>query len=138
MKQDGDPILQIIEEVAVKHGFALDRDDPVLLIYTINRRLMESSAEIQLAMLDRYRTDMKGLAQEWETRAVRQANSTLETILASTKENIAGTMHAEMGAARNQLAADYRKWRRDANLTLFASILTLIAAAIVLLSALAL
>ncbi|MEO7560142.1 MAG: hypothetical protein ABIT23_07820 [Nitrosospira sp.] len=138
MTENIDPINQIIEDVAVKHAIALGRDDPILVVYTINRRLMESSAKIQLAMLDEYRTTMESIAHEWETQAVHQANSTLEKILDSTKENIVSAIRAEMGAARDHLAADYQKTRRDANLTLFASILTLIAAAIVLWSTLTL
>jgi len=138
MSGEDDPIHQIIKEVALKHGFALDRDDPILMIYTINRHLMQSSAGIQQAMLDEYRTAMQSIVQEWETQAVRQTNSTMEKILASSKEIIGSAIRTEIGAARDEVVSDYQKQRRDAYLTLFASILTLIAATIVLWSTLTL
>lgn len=132
MNGEGDALHQIIDEVAVKHGFALDRDDPVLMIYTINRHLMQSSATIQQAMLDRYRQELDDSMRKWEIQAARQQNSTLQKIIDSTKENIANTLRTEMDVARNQLEADYQRRSRDVSLTLLGSALTLIAAAIVL------
>lgn len=136
MKQNEDPVLQIIEEVAGKHGIALDRDDPILVVFTINQRLMEASARCQIAMLDTYREDMENVAHEWEIRAVRQANDALEKILGATEIRIASTIRAETESVCKKLDVYYQKQRRDANLTLFASALTLIAAAIVLWAAL--
>lgn len=132
MNGEGDALHQIIDEVAVKHGFALDRDDPVLMIYTINRHLMQSSATIQQAMLDRYHQELDDSMRKWEIQAARQQNSTLQKIIDSTKENIANTIRTEMDVARNQLEADYQRRSRDVSLTLLGSALTLIAAAIVL------
>lgn len=132
MNGEGDALHQIIDEVAVKHGFALDRDDPVLMIYTINRHLMQSSATIQQAMLDRYHQELDDSMRKWEIQAARQQNSTLQKIIDSTKENIANTLRTEMDVARNQLEADYQRRSRDVSLTLLGSALTLIAAAIVL------
>ncbi|MEP6604612.1 MAG: hypothetical protein ABJA60_00685 [Nitrosospira sp.] len=132
MNGEGDALHQIIDEVAVKHGFALDRNDPVLMIYTINRHLMQSSATIQQAMLDRYRQELDDSMRKWEIQAARQQDSTLQKIIDSTKENIANTIRTEMDVARNQLEADYQRRSRDVSLTLLGSALTLIAAAIVL------
>lgn len=132
MNQDGDPILQIIEEVAVKHGFALDRDDPVLLIYTINQHLMRSSARVQQAMLEQYRKDMDANMGLWKALASRQGDEAMRITLGTTREVITAAVRTETETALKALIVDLQKHQRSANLNIFASVLALAASAIVL------
>ena len=38
---------ELIQEIALKHGITVSRDDPILILQTINKRLMEDSAKAQ-------------------------------------------------------------------------------------------
>ena len=42
-----DKIEELIREIAVKHGIAVGRDDPILVLQTINMKLMQDSASAQ-------------------------------------------------------------------------------------------
>ena len=39
-----DPVDHLIREIAVKHGVALGRDDPILILQTLNAQLLEEGA----------------------------------------------------------------------------------------------
>ena len=131
MSGEGDALHQIIDEVAVKHGFALDRDDPVLMVYTINRHLMQSSAAIQQAMLDQYRQELDASMRKWGNQAARQADSTLQGKLGTMQDVIAASVRSETESALKLLKLDLLQYQRSAHLNFFASIVALAASAIV-------
>ncbi len=54
-----DKIEDIIKEIAVKHGIAVGRDDPILILQTINERLMQDSAAAQQEILDRFKEELE-------------------------------------------------------------------------------
>jgi hypothetical protein len=54
-----DPIEELIKEIAAKHGIAVSRDDPILILQTINTRLLQESAKAQQAMLISTRRNWK-------------------------------------------------------------------------------
>lgn len=132
MSGEGDPIHQIIEEVAVKHGYALDRDDPVLMLYTINRRLMQSSAAIQQTMLEQHGKELDVSMRKWEIQASRQADSAMFGKLDAMQDVIAMTVRTEFEAALKELKMDLQRYQRSTLINLSASLLALAAAAIVL------
>ena len=49
-----DPVDELIKEIAVKHNIAVSRDDPIMVLHTINERLMRDSAKAQQDMLDTF------------------------------------------------------------------------------------
>ena len=52
---------ELIKEIAIKHGIAVSPDDPILIMQTINTRLMQDSAKAQEKMLDHYKEEMEAL-----------------------------------------------------------------------------
>jgi hypothetical protein len=132
MSGEGDPIHQIIEEVALKHGFALDRDDPVLMVYTINRGLMQSSAVIQQTMLEQYRKELDASMRKWGIQAARQADSTMQSKLGAMQDVITSTVRTETEVAIKGLMLELLDYQRGTRLNLFASTLSLAASAILL------
>jgi hypothetical protein len=60
-----DNVDELIKEIAVKHGIAVSRDDPILILQTINNRLMQDSEKAQQAMLDQYKEELEALALRW-------------------------------------------------------------------------
>ena len=51
----GDQTEELLREIAAKHGIAVARDDPILVLQTINSRLMQESARAQQVQLDRFK-----------------------------------------------------------------------------------
>lgn len=132
MTKDIERIEEIIKEVAVKHNIMLSRDDPILMLYTINKQLMNTSKQAQEGMLQEFRKELETISLQWRNEASNQANKTLNGTIASMRDMITTTIRKETDAAMDRFAAGGQRWQRLNNLNLLASVLTLAAAAIVL------
>jgi hypothetical protein len=80
-----DQLEELIREIAVKHGIAVARDDPILVLQTINNRLMQDSSKAQQALLDQYKQELEMLALRWGTDAKEKADRTLSSALVAAK-----------------------------------------------------
>lgn len=60
-----DKVEETIKEIAAKHGIAVGRDDPILILQTINDRLMQESTEAQQAILDSFKSELEEIAHRW-------------------------------------------------------------------------
>lgn len=81
-----DQIEELIREIAAKHGIAVARDDPILVLQTINNRLMQDSAAAQQVMLDRFKEELEGVSMRWEADAKGKAERVLSAALAGSVE----------------------------------------------------
>jgi len=138
-----DDIDALIREIAAQHGVAVGRDDPILILQTLNRRLAADSAKAQQALLEHFRADMDALAQRWDqeakTKAERVLNAALEASQAATANLMQNGATAAVASVRTEidaaLAVANRQWRDTRRLVLMnliASAVTLVAAAIAL------
>ncbi len=87
-----DKIEETIKEIAAKHGIAVGRDDPILILQTINDRLMQESAVAQQANLDAFKSELEEISHRWGEDAKDKAERTLNAALAASKEAIAATI----------------------------------------------
>ena len=78
-----DPVDELIKEIAGKHGIAVGRDDPIMVLQTINARLLEDSAKAQQEMLDRYKEELEDLSSRWSSDAASRALSNKRARLVS-------------------------------------------------------
>lgn len=138
-----DQLEELIKEIAVKHGMAVSRDDPILVLQTINNRLMQDSAKAQQVQLDQYKQELEALALRWGSDAKDKAERILNAALAAGKNNMdlvmregarmtAASVRAEIDAALTHVAAPIRDARRIGVLNVIASCITLSAAAVAL------
>jgi hypothetical protein len=138
-----DQLEELIKEIAVKHGMAVSRDDPILVLQTINNRLMRDSAKAQQIQLDQYKQELEALALRWGNDAKDKAERVLNAALAAGKNNMdlvmregarmtATSVRAEIDAALAHVAAPIRDARRIGMLNVIASCITLSAAAVAL------
>ena len=138
-----DQLEELIKEIAVKHGMAVSRDDPILVLQTINNRLMRDSAKAQQIQLDQYKQELEALALRWGSDAKDKAERILNAALAAGKNNMdlvmregarmtAASVRAEIDAALAHVAAPIRDARRLSMLNVIASCITLSAAAVAL------
>lgn len=136
-----DKIEDLIREIAVKHGIAVGRDDPILVLQTINASLMADSAAQQQEILDRFKEELEGIAHRWGEDAKGKAERILNAALAASKEAMAKVMKDSAASAAdairreveevvvNQVSAKIADARRLAVMNLIAGGMVLAAAA---------
>ena len=138
-----DQVEELIKEIAAKHGIAVSRDDPILVLQTINNRLMQDSSKAQQAQLDQYKEELEALALRWGTDAKDKAERILNAALAASKEamsktmqenakSIAATVRGEVDASLGRIGGQVKDAQRIGVLNVLASCITLVAAAVAL------
>ena len=90
----GDKIEEIIKEIAARHGIAVGRDDPILMLHTINAQLMRENTEIQQEILDHYKSELEEISQRWGDDARNKAERTLNAALTASRDAMLETMQA--------------------------------------------
>jgi len=136
-----DKVEELIKEIAVKHGIAMSRDDPIFVLQTLNQRLLADSAQAQREMLEQYKSELEATARLWGDDAKDKAERVLNAALKASKEAAAQIMHegttaaaasvrGEIDAALGRVAGTLRHSRRLVVVNLIASALTLIAAGV--------
>lgn len=81
-----DRIEEIIKEIAVKHGIAVGRDDPIMILQTINERLMQDTAAAQQEILEQFKSELESVAFRWGEDAKAKAERTLNAALAASRD----------------------------------------------------
>jgi hypothetical protein len=138
-----DKIEELIREIAVKHGIAVGRDDPILILQTINTRLMQDSQAAQQEILDRFKEELEAIAHRWGDDAKGKAERTLNAALTASKEAMtkgmqdggkaaAEAVRRELEGAAVQFAAPVREARRVAYMNIVAAGMAVFAAALAL------
>ena len=131
-----DPIDELIKEIAGKHGVAVSRDDPIMILQTINARLLEDSAKAQQAMLERYKEELEALSARWSSDAKEKAERVLNGALKASSNAMrerareaAALLRAEIDTALGRVAVSVRQARMVGILNVVASCITFLAVA---------
>lgn len=138
-----DNVDELIKEIAVKHGIAVSRDDPILILQTINNRLMQDSEKAQQAMLDQYKEELEALALRWgvdaKDKAERILNASLQAgkdamgqIMQESAKAISIAMRSEIESALIPVTNNLRAARTVGILNVVASCITMLASAVAL------
>ena len=138
-----DLVEELIKEIAAKHGIAVSRDDPILILQTINTRLLQDSAKAQQVMLDQYKEELEALALRWGNDARDKSERILNASLMASKgamakvmqegaREAAGVVRGEVDAALGRVAGAMRDARQIGALNVVASCITCLAAAVAL------
>jgi hypothetical protein len=138
-----DKIEELIREIAAKHGIAVGRDDPILILQTINMKLMQDSASAQQEILDAFKSELESIAHRWGDDAKGKAERTLNAALAASKDAMtrgmqegakaaAEAVRREVEAVTAQLVAPIREARRVAMMSMVAAGMAVVAAGLAL------
>lgn len=90
----------LLKEIASKHGVALDREDPILMVQTMHARLLAESRSAQHVMLDDYRTTLEALLERWSAETTAKAERIVTASLTATTE----TMKTQMATHTTDVA----------------------------------
>jgi hypothetical protein len=138
---DQDQLEEIIREIATRHGIAVSRDDPILILQTINNRLLLNSAKVQGDLLDRFKQELEQQASRWTHDAKERADRVLNASLAAAKDASSDLFNEAWKESASQLKVEHygilagvaetvRDARRVAVLNLIAACISTAAAAI--------
>jgi len=100
-----DPTDDLLKEIASKHGVALDRADPILMVQTMHIRLLAESQHAHHALLEEYRKTLEALLDRWSTETTAKAERIVTASLAATTD----TMKTQMATTTTDLASTIRK-----------------------------
>jgi vacuolar-type H+-ATPase subunit H len=84
---------KIVHDITVKHGVFLGKDDPILMLQTMNEQLIEENRKAQQALLLQFREEMEGISSQWKDDAKEKAEKVLNAALTSSKEAITRLLH---------------------------------------------
>ena len=87
-----DKLNEAIQDIAVKHGVVLGKDDPILILQTMNERQLEENRKAQQAMLAQFREEMENISSQWRDDAKEKAEKVLNAALSGSKEVVARSM----------------------------------------------
>jgi hypothetical protein len=135
----------LIKEIAVKHGIALGRDDPILILQTLNIRLLQASQKAQQALLDQYKAELEELSLRWSADAKEKAErilnasldaskAVMEQLMRASAKEMVTTMKAEVDASLYRISGSIKNANRIGLMNLAASCITLFAAAVLFLT----
>lgn len=139
----GTQVEELIKEIAVKHGITVGRDDPILILQTINNRLMQDSAKAQQEMLTKYKEEMAEIALRWETDAKAKSERILNASLTASKEvmgkllqesvsMMAASARKEIESALEKVYEPLKEAKRISLLNIIAALITFLAAGLAL------
>lgn len=104
---------ELLKEIAAKHGVALDRADPILIVQTLHMRLLAESRQAQQAMLEDYRATLEGMLERWgaetKAKAERIVTATLTASMESMKAQMATTTTDVASAIRKEVSDELSK-----------------------------
>lgn len=79
---------EAIKDIAFRHGVVLGKDDPVLILQTMNEKLLAENRKEQEAMLAQFKEEMENISSQWKDDAKDKAERVLNAALASSKETM--------------------------------------------------
>lgn len=133
-----DQIESLIREIATKHGIAVGRDDPILILQTINNRLLQDGAKAQQDMLDQFKQELESMAMRWSEDAKNKAERIVNASLNASKESMENMMaqgardtiksvRAEIDTSLNKINGPILDAKKIAYLNVVAGSMTIIA-----------
>lgn len=82
-------------EIASIHGVVVTKDDPLMILITMNQRLIQDSKAAQNDLLDKFRSQMEVIANQWSTEAKNHSDRILNASIVSSKAEVARVMEAQ-------------------------------------------
>ncbi len=126
----------LIKRVASEHGIVLSRDDPVLMMHTLNEVLLEQNEKAHAELLNKYEAILQGNFNQWQTVASKKANALINAQQNNFSKNNDQLIDQSMQLISEKFIITINHEIRDlTRISRQAAIINLLAAALVLVSA---
>ena len=132
----------LLKEIASKHGVALDREDPILIVQTMHERLLADSRSAQQAMLEEYRAALEGMLDRWSAETTAKAErivtasltattATMKTQMATHTTDVANAIRKQLTEVVETTEAQMRRATTVGYVNLLAALVTFLSAVVV-------
>lgn len=116
----------LLREVATRHGLALGRDDPILVLHTLHGVLLRDMASEQHRLLDEFRRDVAAATQSTVQASGERVGRVLRDVLDANREALARVLSEAVEVAtrrfdqavKDRLADIHRQQNRSRQLLL--------------------
>ena len=134
---------EAIQHIASIHGIVVSKDDPVMILHTLNERLIQDSKAAQQDLLDNFKGEIELIISELSMAAKNHSDRVLNSTIQTSKTEISRVMEeqsniiierwkADLHAEFNEACKTMTTSRQTAILNIIASFITLISAGIIL------
>jgi len=134
---------EVTQEIAAKHDVVVSKDDPIMILHTMNERLIKDSKAAQNKLLENFKSQMEVISDQWSIEARNHSDRILNSSIVSSKAEVARVMEEQSNTIieqwKNELSTGFsqvhntiQSSRQTAILNIIASFITLISACIVL------
>lgn len=143
MSPSGKQIDEVIQQIASAHGVVLSKDDPIMMLHTMNDYLIKENKSAQQDLLDNFRSQMELFSDQWSIEAKNHSDRILNSSIVSSKAEVARVMEEqsrviieqwkhELSTGFSQVHNTIQASRQTAILNIIASFITSISAVIIL------
>ena len=82
----------LIKTIAVKHGVAVGRDDPIMILHTLNEELRNANEAAMQALFNRQKEELEAMAKRWADDSKNRAEKILNAALAASTQTMRESM----------------------------------------------
>ena len=79
---------ELIALVAQKNEVGLKKDDPILIMHTINQKLLNDTLITQQQLLDNFRSEIAKISEDWGEDSKKKAEKIISVAIAESKQNM--------------------------------------------------
>jgi hypothetical protein len=138
-----DKYSELVKDVAAKHGVALSKNDPLLMLVTINDRLLNDALQAQQELLQLHKEEMEEVALRWGNAATTKAEliinisltasqAALTELMQEEQKKLVAAFRTEIDSALTNINANIKDTRPVAIFNIISACITLCAAGIAL------
>ncbi|MDR4516174.1 MAG: conjugal transfer protein TraM [Nitrosomonas sp.] len=125
----------LIKRIASEHGIALSQDDPVLMMHTLNKVLLEQNQQAHAQLLNQYEAILQENFNQWQSYASKKANALIAAQQNKTSNSNDQTAEQCMQLISEKIRIAINHEFRDlTRISRQAAIMNLLAAVLVLIS----
>ena len=139
MSKTPDAIDELVKEIMTQHHIALGRDDPVLILHTVNTRLLNDSQKALNQQIEQAQQQWQDMTNRWGQATQDRAERILNAALTSSKEvmtvvgqECATATHNTVEALLEQAHQHLRRTQRLFMMTFMATAFTLLACGVIM------
>ncbi|CAE6518898.1 Transcriptional activator TraM [Nitrosomonas nitrosa] len=137
---NSDKLDALIKRIASEHSIVLTKDDPILMMHTLNEVLLEKNEKAHAELLHKYEAILQENLNQWQTVASKKANA----LISAQQNNISKNkdpltdQNLQLISEKIRIAINHeirdltRISRQAAIMNLLAAVLVLVSAVLVL------
>lgn len=86
----------IIAEISKSHNVTIGRDDPILILHTLNEQLLKRTAENQELQLKRFKEEFQLMISQLDNASKEKAEKIISSALTASRQTINSEMNTQI------------------------------------------